>query len=1358
MHPLFRRVGKTTFTIGAGRAAHRDSARRRRLWMEALERRLVLSTMPVTLNITDLLPSFNPDADNPIGGDGDYYAEVQIGNKPEQTTENRWDNPVSGEHLVNPPFWSFTEFVDPADFQFGLIPVQIQIFDSDDNADDVIDINPTSGATLSFLFDPAGGVLEGQTLGNGDGDVDARLTFEMFVSTPVTVDITEFQQIDSPELGGGDGSYKYFVKIGDNTESSTGSFSFPPGTYGTPGITFTEFVKPADTTIKIRIRVADVDLVSGDDFMDINPRSGVSGLTLDYNISTATWVEEGGAFAYPQNFSQGNGDDDRGKIFFNIGSGPDTDGDGLFDFWETHGIDTNGDGRFDLVLNTDPDHKDLFVEVDAMQGLAPRAEALGDVVAAFAAAPQALVQNPDGQDGITLHIQLDEVNIPNAIWTVGFPEFDLIKRNTAPGVAGGFGTVAERGDANAANILAAKRLVYRYSIFANQYGTLGSSGRGEIENTGQDGVYGGNDFFVTLGLWGGGNRQEQAGTFMHELGHTLGLFHGSHQVDETDDTKFNQKPNYHSVMNYIWQMPYVPGAAPTPAESAFINSWILDYSREPFNDLDEDHLDETAGIGGHAGHVLKLADGRFVAESGPVDWDGDGATSGDTDVAVEINGSTSRNVLEGGEDWSRLLYSFRTTRNFSDGEHGPEHPADFTFDDFQDFNEALIYSPGIGDGADELTLRRNGDVLEVFDNLAQAVVASRALEQTRTVRIIGIEGEDDLLTIDFSAGGFFAPSGGIEFLGGAGGNDRLKLIGVDGATGVYTPSATTPGDGTTTVQSGAESTVIAFTALEPLEVSGMASYAFVSPNSADVLSLNAGTATGGEMAYVLSGTSGGVAFESLTVFDIAAFHLDAAANDGLSPDDSITVAAGGSAGVDAIHVTTGAGDDTVTVTASSGAAIDVSGGSEADRLNVMGESLTFALTATGLTTATRQPVTYAGIETLGLSSGVFQVPAASTVTADVDVGGDGVLAGVGAVSGAVSVNSGGTVAPGEDGPGTLHVGDTVFAAGSTLHVDLNGLGSGLASDELRVSGTVDLGNATLTGSLGPSLIVPGDEFVIIRKDGAPVVGEFGNQAAGDIVTIGGKKFAVDYAFDGDNDGQLNDVALIAFGAALAPDPCDVRKMALFVSATTGDDTIRFVPVTGNSRVRVLINGEDQGIFRPMGLLVGFGQAGNDLVSVELPSRDAWLYGQNGDDTLSNRNGNSILLGGSGDDTLTSGSKKDILVGGAGADVLRAGNGDDLLIAGWTAFDSNNAANRTTLCRIRSEWLNGSGGYAGRINHLRFGGGRNGTTLLDSTTVLNDAAVDQLFGGNGFDWFLLNSENGGLFDTSDRRPNETATDI
>ena len=102
----------------------------------------------------------------------------------------------------------------------------------------------------------------------------------------------------------------------------------------------------------------------------------------------------------------------------------DGDGDGLSDLWETSGIDIDNDGVIDLPLNlppynADPNHRDVFVEMDYMTctlspgGCAPGAKtsqapqpgAVDDVVAAFAAAP---LSNPDGTTGVRLHVDVDE--------------------------------------------------------------------------------------------------------------------------------------------------------------------------------------------------------------------------------------------------------------------------------------------------------------------------------------------------------------------------------------------------------------------------------------------------------------------------------------------------------------------------------------------------------------------------------------------------------------------------------------------------------------------------------------------------------------------------------------------------------------------------------------------------------------------------------------------------------------------------------------------------------------------------------------------------------------------------------------
>jgi hypothetical protein len=129
-------------------------------------------------------------------------------------------------------------------------------------------------------------------------------------------------------------------------------------------------------------------------------------------------------------------------------------------------------------------------------------------------------------------------------------DFDNVKR---------FGTAADRADPNSSKILAAKTRVFHYAIFAHSVfpdNTTTSlwedtiSGYAELP---------GNDLIVSLGEWDF-TAGEQEGTFMHELGHNLGLDHGG-------GDSMNYKPNYLSVMNYTFQMPNIVSDRP------------LDYSR-----------------------------------------------------------------------------------------------------------------------------------------------------------------------------------------------------------------------------------------------------------------------------------------------------------------------------------------------------------------------------------------------------------------------------------------------------------------------------------------------------------------------------------------------------------------------------------------------------------------------------------------------------------------------------------------------------------------------------------------------------------------------------------------------------------
>jgi hypothetical protein len=177
---------------------------------------------------------------------------------------------------------------------------------------------------------------------------------------------------------------------------------------------------------------------------------------------------------------------------------------------------------------------------------------------------------------------------------------------------------------------------------------------------------------VTLGEFDppGGTADEQAATFMHELGHTLGLYHGGHQIDWSNDRRYNYKPNYHSIMNYTWQL-----ASDRPG-------WTLDYSREPLPALNENALDEVLGIGGMLNAVTLVGPlpAQEAFEVGGVDWNRNGTidnplVAADINFLYGVDPPSPGDVLQGSEDWSRLKYNFRTSSGYAAGQ-SPESTID----------------------------------------------------------------------------------------------------------------------------------------------------------------------------------------------------------------------------------------------------------------------------------------------------------------------------------------------------------------------------------------------------------------------------------------------------------------------------------------------------------------------------------------------------------------------------------------------------------------------------------------------------------------------------------------------------------
>jgi fibronectin-binding autotransporter adhesin len=143
----------------------------------------------------------------------------------------------------------------------------------------------------------------------------------------------------------------------------------------------------------------------------------------------------------------------------------------------------------------------------------------------------------------------------------------------------------------------------------------------------------------------------------------------------------------------------------------------------------------------------------------------------------------------------------------------------------------------------------------------------------------------------------------------------------------------------------------------------------------------------------------------------------------------------------------------------------------------------------------------------------------------VAVGNQTTLAGSGTV-GAITVGYGGTVEPGlSSSAAVLSSGNVVFNSGSAFNVVLGGTTPGAGGcSQLAVTGTVNLGDASLNVSLTYAANI-GDSFTIINNGGTgPVVGTFKGLVQGATFVINGMTFQINYQGRDGNDVVLTRVA------------------------------------------------------------------------------------------------------------------------------------------------------------------------------------------------------------------------------------------
>jgi hypothetical protein len=387
--------------------------------------------------------------------------------------------------------------------------------------------------------------------------------------------------------------------------------------------------------------------------------------------------------------------------------GQDSDGDGLADAWETPDangnryIDLDCNGRFDgpdvdiLLTDADPARPDIFVRYDYMADAShthkPPQAALDQVTAAFAA------------HGIALHwiapitsIAEHQVTTRDPRPTAACAGADVVTMQMLR--ANAFAPIAARLGAGVAHP------AYHYVVFAHNavMPDTGISANCPVDPecaaypdplaSGNSDVFG-DDVIVAFGAdidQGFAVGIERfAGTTMHELGHNLGLKHGS--LAEPTQTCLTFKPNYVSVMDYSYQngikiagapgsttaMPCAtdadchtgvcaqPGACHCTDDLGANNvCYRIDYASTKLLDLNETSLDESLGVGGASTsqdiiYFFANSAGHFGAGTGPIDWNANGTIEASVQVDLDNDNGTPNALIYTTTDWDKLKLAFQ---------------------------------------------------------------------------------------------------------------------------------------------------------------------------------------------------------------------------------------------------------------------------------------------------------------------------------------------------------------------------------------------------------------------------------------------------------------------------------------------------------------------------------------------------------------------------------------------------------------------------------------------------------------------------------------------------------------------------
>lgn len=305
----------------------------------------------------------------------------------------------------------------------------------------------------------------------------------------------------------------------------------------------------------------------------------------------------------------------------------DSDGDGLLNAWEQNGYTAPSGTVIDLkTVGTHLWRKDVLIEVDHTTTVPINPMLWQRVEEVFRDAP---VLNPDGSAGISVIIDRGQ----GPVLTNGGQELDahdcLTLDDPAPAPPAGCNDLRSFFDFKRGFFDNDRLLLFHYVVWGNRHVNPIS---GESERWG-------NDIAITLGISADGTKLNyQLGTFIHELGHNLGLTHG----DIFDNLEpYNFKVNLPSVMSYRY-----PGGVDTDCDLK--SDGVFTYSQGTLKRLSEMFVDENIGVCDNKAANLNM-NPTITAEPANLNWMGGPLNGADTDMNDDWNDF---------DQWGKLRLNF----------------------------------------------------------------------------------------------------------------------------------------------------------------------------------------------------------------------------------------------------------------------------------------------------------------------------------------------------------------------------------------------------------------------------------------------------------------------------------------------------------------------------------------------------------------------------------------------------------------------------------------------------------------------------------------------------------------------------